>query len=104
MGEKQKVIIDGDWGGDEMQLAAVLLAHPEQVKVLGATATFGNTNHDQVLKNAGNILHFLRASEVPYFPGARVPTGVEEQPAGDGAHGEDGIGNVNLPSAIRPPE
>lgn len=32
------VIIDGDWGGDEMQLAAVLLAHPQSIGVIGATA------------------------------------------------------------------
>lgn len=34
---KEKVIIDGDWGGDEMHLTTVLLAHPERVDILGAT-------------------------------------------------------------------
>lgn len=48
----QKVIVDGDWGGDEMQLFAILLAHPDYVDVLGATCVFGNTSHWLVLENA----------------------------------------------------
>jgi purine nucleosidase len=94
------VIVDGDWAGDEMQLAAVLLADPG-VWLLGATAVFGNTTLEQVVENARRILHFLGATEVPVYPGAAGPR--DSAPlAGDGAHGSDGIGNVRLPPSPAP--
>ncbi len=95
-----KVIVDGDWGGDEMQLSAVLLAWPE-VRVLGATAVFGNTDHDQIVENARNILHFLGAADVPVHPGARGPS--DSAPLrGDDAHGSNGMGNVCLDPSPAP--
>lgn len=97
----EQVIIDGDWGGDEMQLAAVLLAAPEKVNILGATCTFGNTSHSQVVRNALNILSFLRAPHsIRVYPGAQKPSDTNMLP-GDGAHGEDGIGNVNLDPSLQ---
>jgi purine nucleosidase len=99
----EKIIIDGDWGGDEMQLAAVLLAHPEKVQVLGATCVFGNTHHDQVQENARNILHFLKAAHVPVYPGAKGPS--DSPPLdGDGAHGSEGMGEVSLARSPAPYE
>jgi purine nucleosidase len=99
----EQVIIDGDWGGDEMQLAAVLLAHPHKVKILGATTVFGNTHHGQVFENARNILNFLKAAHVKVYPGALGPS--DSPPLqGDGAHGEDGIGNVSLRASDAPRE
>lgn len=99
----KKVIIDGDWGGDEMQLAAVLLAHPDKINVLGATCVFGNTDQAQVVRNAGKILQFLGAPHIPYYPGAKGPRG-ETPPEGDNAHGDDGIGNVHLAETATPPQ
>lgn len=99
----EKVIIDGDWGGDEMQLATVLLANPEKVRVLGVTCVFGNTGHDQVVENARNILNFLKAADIKVYPGAKEPS--DSPPLeGDGAHGSDGIGNVNLDKSEVPYE
>ena len=99
----EKVIIDGDWGGDEMQLAAVLLANPDRVQVLGATCVFGNTDHDQVVENARDIMHFLRSANIPVYPGAKGPSDSEPL-EGDRAHGSDGIGNVNLDKSPVPYE
>lgn len=99
----EKVIIDGDWGGDEMQLAAVLLAHPHKAKILGATCVFGNTGHDQVVHNALDILSFLKGENVPVYPGAKQPTGMPLA-EGDNAHGDDGVGGVKLPRAARDAE
>ncbi len=53
-----KVIVDEDWGGDTMQVIAVLAAHPEAVSILGAKTVFGNASHEYVLKNAGALLCF----------------------------------------------
>ena len=100
---KEKIIIDGDWGSDEMQLAAVLLAHPERADILGATAVFGNASHHYVLQNASDILHFLKAGHVPVYPGAKRPsdsTGFE----GDGAHGNTGLGHATLAPSPVPPK
>lgn len=84
--KKEKIIIDGDWGGDEMQLATVLLADTEQIEILGATCTFGNVSHDKVYENARRILYFLNAAQIPLFKGAHAPTKRNEPLTGDGAH------------------
>lgn len=96
----ETIIIDGDWGGDEMQLAAVLLGNPDKVRVLGATAVFGSTPLGQVVVNAGRILHLLGAHLIPYFAGAAGPTGGAAL-EGDNAHGEDGLGGTALPASPR---
>ena len=94
------VIVDGDWGGDELQLSAVLLARPD-VRVLGATAVFGNTGLDHVVKNARNILHLLGATGVPVHAGASGPS--DSAPlAGDHAHGSNGLGDVRLAPSPAP--
>lgn len=98
-----KVIIDEDWGGDAMQVAAVLLAHPDRITVQGVTAVFGNTNHAQTLKNAGNILHLLNAPYIPYFPGSERPSTLNE-PMSDYAHGNNGVGNFILDNTWAHPE
>lgn len=98
-----KILIDGDWGGDEMQLAAVLLGNQDQAQVIGATAVFGNAPLPQVTRNAGAVLRFLGAPDLAYYAGAAGPTG---QPplAGDNAHGADGLGGTPLPEPLRPAE
>ncbi len=97
------VIMDGDWGGDEMQLAAVLLAHPDKARVLGATACFGNAPLADVLRNAGDVLYLLGVPQVPRYAGAEGPTG-EPAPAGDDAFGADGVGGVVLQRNSWPPQ
>ncbi|MGD9639440.1 MAG: nucleoside hydrolase [Alphaproteobacteria bacterium] len=96
---KKKVIIDGDWGGDEMQLASVLLAD-NQIEIVGATACYGNAGIDHVFNNGRNIMHLLDADNIPVYRGAGGPMNgahVEE----DVAHGEDGVGGVVLkPSPV----
>ena len=96
MGKQHSVIIDGDWGGDEKQLTAVLLAHSEDVDILGVTCVFGNTDHNQVVQNALDILHFLNASHLPVHRGADRPSD-QDALEGDGAHGANGVGGVILP-------
>ena len=78
------VIVDGDWGGDECQLAAVALANG--VNLLGATTTFGNVSLPRVSQNAANILSFLNANEVRIFDGATAPSDRDQPLLGDGAH------------------
>jgi inosine-uridine nucleoside N-ribohydrolase len=89
------LIIDGDWGGDEMQLSVVLLAHSETVEILGATSVFGNTTGERTFANGKNILHFLGADHISLYRGADGPND-KNSSQGDGAHGNDGIGGIIL--------
>ena len=82
--ETTKAIVDGDWGGDEFQLASVALAN--QVDLLGATTTFGNVSQPMVFENAARIMHFLKADEVRLFEGAMAPSDRDRPLLGDGAH------------------
>ncbi len=87
--------MDGDWGGDELQLTAVLLAHRNKVKIVGASCVFGNTTLDNVVRNALDVLYFLQAGNIPVYVGAAAPSGSDPQQK-DHAHGRNGIGNVEL--------
>lgn len=94
-------ILDGDWGGDEMQLAAVLLSQPQQANILGVTSVFGNASLEHCTRNARDILHFLKASSIPVYAGAANPSGTQPS-EGDGAHGDNGLGGVSLPASPAP--
>ncbi len=91
-----KVIVDGDWGADEMQVMAVLLAH--DIEIAGICSVFGNAPHDQVLKNALKTLFFLKAGNISCYPGAKGPIDMPML-EGDGAHGDDGLGGTSLPES-----
>lgn len=97
----EQMIIDGDWGGDEMQLAAVLLAHPERAHILGATTVFGNASVHHCTRNARNLLHFLGVSHIPVYAGAAHPLHAVLH-GGDNAHGDDGMGSVKLTPSPAP--
>ena len=100
---KEKIIIDGDGGGDEMQLASVFLANHDRCEVIGTTSVFGNVDHETVFRNMRNIVSFLHAPEIPCYPGATGPTG-ESPLEGDGAHGRNGLGGAILPDSPAPIE
>lgn len=89
--------MDGDWGGDEMQLAAVLInnqrKHPQSFEIVGATCTFGNSSLEIVVKNAAKILKFLGRPNMPIYEGAAV-NGKGERLLGDDAHIEVPLAEV----------
>ncbi|HBF08124.1 MAG TPA: hypothetical protein DHW71_14555 [Gammaproteobacteria bacterium] len=94
------VIVDGDGGGDELQLLGVLLAS-DKVKVIAGTSCFGNVGQHQVFQNMRDITHFLNQDKIPIYPGASCDsdgTPTEE----DGAHGSNGLGGVTLPHSHAP--
>ena len=91
----EKLIIDGDWGGDEMQLAATLLAQKDKVEVIGATTVFGNTGVTQAFENGRDILNFLKSASIKVYSGAAKPTDQQEK-EGDNAHSENGRGGAKI--------
>ena len=95
---KQDIIIDSDWGGDVFQLTSVLLARPQEFNILGGSVTFGNASLKQNLINAGAVLRLLDADKrAPLHAGAQAALGKDAPPQGDGAHGTDGLGGVDIP-------
>ena len=100
---KEKIIMDTDWGSDQSTQTAVLLSQPDRFEIMGAMVTFGNAAHHYVLQNAGNLLQFLGATHIPYYPGSTEPSD-QPQKHGDHAFGDNGIGDVIFEPATRPPE
>lgn len=84
--DAKKIIIDGDWGGDEFQTLAVLLFHHDKIDLLGTTTTFGNVSEPHVFENARRIFEFLKAESVKLFRGAKAPSDRSKPLLGDGAH------------------
>jgi len=101
--EVQNVIVDEDGGADTMAVLAVVLGHPKKFNLLGLTTTYGNTSQAQALRNNGDLLAFLGAPHIPFYPGARGPMG-SKLLEGDGAHGENGLGGVELYPTSATPE
>jgi inosine-uridine nucleoside N-ribohydrolase len=80
----KKVIVDGDFGPDELFLKACLLTRDE-VSIQGLTATFGNVDLPSVLENARRVCGFLEADEMRIFKGAATPSNLEQRLLSDGA-------------------
>jgi len=92
------LIIDGDFGGDEMQLMAVAIAHPDKFHILGLTTVFGNAPQSQVTKNAMALSEFLCVPHLPIYAGHSEPINSEMR-EGDNAHGSNGMGGVEIESS-----
>lgn len=97
-----KLIIDTDPGIDDAQAIAFAVAHPE-IELLGLTTVFGNADIDTTTRNAINVLEHFGQSSVPVAKGAAAPLDIPRYPAPDFVHGEDGMGNMNLPAPSAKP-
>lgn len=97
-----KVIIDGDWSGHEMEIAAVLAAHGK-AEILGATCVFGNASHDQIIENARDLLYFLKLHHIPVYKGEKAPSD-SVQLEGDNAFSSNGLRDVKLEKSTMPYE
>lgn len=86
--------IDGDWGGDELSMLSVLVAHSKlPVRLLSAVA--GNAGCEYVTENMLDIASWLGQINLPAFPC------FDQNKAFDGAHGNNGMGSVSLPIGHR---
>jgi len=87
---QEVLAVDGDWGGDELSLLSVLLAHAN-LPVLMVSSVAGNAGCKQISNNMLTMLSWLNAFELPAY------ACFEEAQARDGAHGDNGLGGVSLP-------
>lgn len=95
----KRIIIDCDPGIDDAQAIMMAYMHPD-VKIEAIMSVSGNVGVEQTTANILKILDVLDADPVPVFRGAK--SGLVEQ--GENAsfvHGEDGLGDVDLPVSDR---
>ncbi|TRY27422.1 nucleoside hydrolase [Brevibacillus sp. LEMMJ03] len=101
---REKVILDVDTGIDDA-LAISYAVHATELDVLGVTTTFGNIAVEEATRNTLQLLELLDAAHIPVFQGAAKPLFRELKEKAKLFHGENGLGNVQLPpprTAARP--
>ena len=95
------VWIDCDTGTDDS--VAIMLAHAlPELSVIGLSAVAGNSPLYNTFPNTRRVVHLLRA-DYPVYPGAERPLMREPHVAGK-FHGENGLGDVELPLPDTAPE
>lgn len=93
----RKIIIDTDPGIDDAMAIFFALASPE-IEVVGLTTIFGNAHTDVTTRNALSLLEIAERSDIPVAVGESKPVASEFRGPAAFVHGEDGQGNVALPT------
>ncbi|MFW6329608.1 MAG: nucleoside hydrolase, partial [Alkalispirochaetaceae bacterium] len=93
--ERRPFIIDTDCGVDDAVAIMMALA-AEDVEVVGVTAVAGNVSIDHVLDNLHRLLAYFGHEQLPIYEGAHRSL-LGEQERASAIHGENGLGNVELP-------
>ena len=98
-----KIIIDCDTGVDD-SLAILYALRQPKFEILGITTGCGNTNAFQAAENSLRLLKLAgREGEIPVSIGENAPlNGVWDGPVPH-IHGQNGIGNVELPPTQQKP-
>ncbi|XP_076871173.1 uncharacterized protein LOC143521753 [Brachyhypopomus gauderio] len=86
------MIIDTDCGIDDAQAIMLALAAPN-VKIVGITCCFGNTDVDNVCQNVLRVLSVCQRTQIPVFRGAAASLVGAIKPFKD-HFGTDGLGDV----------
>ncbi|XP_027002740.1 inosine-uridine preferring nucleoside hydrolase [Tachysurus fulvidraco] len=86
------MIIDTDCGIDDAQ-AIMLALSSSNVKILGITCCFGNTDVDNVCQNVLHVLSVCQRTQIPVFRGAASCL-IGEGKALKNHFGTDGLGDV----------
>lgn len=100
MENRRNIIMDGDPGIDDAIALALAAAHPEAFHLLALTTVTGNQTLEKVTENARRLVEFYEL-DIPVARGAETPVLREPQTASD-IHGQNGLGDVQLPEAVRP--
>ncbi|WP_427018277.1 nucleoside hydrolase [Pseudarthrobacter sp. P1] len=96
---KHAIMMDVDTGIDDALAIMFAVKHPD-VDVRAISCVSGNVGLDSVVENTLKILDVVDAPDIPVAGGAIRPL-VEEPRSAAYVHGEDGLGNVNLPASSR---
>lgn len=98
----RKVIVDCDPGHDDIMAILSLLAHPDEIDVLGFTTVCGNNLMPRVTDNLCRVLSYLNIDK-KVACGYDSPLVLDPEP--QDAHGESGLDGPVLPcSKLKPIE
>ncbi|HOJ00238.1 MAG TPA: nucleoside hydrolase [Anaerolineaceae bacterium] len=92
-----KIIIDTDPGIDDA-LAICMAIHSPEISILGITSVFGNTYGKITAQNALRLSELSEHQVIPVARGSDIPLVMPIQNLGTIVHGEDGMGDSDLPS------
>lgn len=98
MSERKRIILDVDTGIDDA-LAILFLLKSKEAQVEGIIAGFGNVDAQQAALNTLQIVELADCGyDVPVLIGAKAPLVRSWKGPVTHIHGENGIGNVELPT------
>ncbi|MGH2534111.1 MAG: nucleoside hydrolase [Thermomicrobiales bacterium] len=93
------LILDVDTGIDDALALALAVASPE-ADIVAVTTLAGNVDVRRATANSLAVLDWLGANDVPVHNGASSPL-VRDHVDAAFVHGENGLGNADLPSSQR---
>lgn len=102
----KKLILDLDTGIDDTLAIAYALGSPE-VELIGITGTYGNVLMEQGVRNALAVADLLGHPEVKVYKGlphSSTTDSFEVLPISAFIHGDNGIGDVEIPDSDREAE
>ncbi len=103
---RKQMILDLDTGVDDSIALAYAALHSE-IDLLGVTGTYGNVETSVGVQNALDLLSLLGRDDVPVFAGepCAISSGqFHRHLVSADIHGENGVGQVNLPPSKRKKE
>ncbi|MCH5384986.1 nucleoside hydrolase [Limosilactobacillus reuteri] len=100
---KRKMILDLDTGVDDALAIAYALADPE-VDLIGIVSSYGNNLLDVCAENSLKLLELLGHTDIPVFKGlphSCTTDHLDVMQVSKDIHGDNGIGDVELPAPSR---
>ena len=100
---KRKMILDLDTGVDDALAIAYTLADPE-VDLIGIVSSYGNNLLDVCAENSLKLLELLGHTDIPVFKGlphSCTTDHFDVMQVSKDIHGDNGIGDVELPAPSR---
>lgn len=100
---KRKMILDLDTGVDDALAIAYALADPE-VDLIGIVSSYGNNLLDVFAENSLKLLELLGHTDIPVFKGlphSCTTDHFDVMQVSKDIHGDNGIGDVELPTPSR---
>lgn len=103
MTDPRPILLDCDPGVDDALAILWFAAHPERFDLRAITVAAGNVGLDCTAPNARRVLDLVQRHDVPVHAGAFRPI-IKTRGKTSVMHGGDGLGDIGLAPASRPPE
>ncbi len=102
MGDRTPVLVDCDTGVDDAMALLYLLSR-DDVEVVGITSVFGNNTAARCAHNTLRVLELVGREDILVAIGAEKPLVGEVTYLATHVHGNDGLGDSGLPTAVTTP-